>query len=288
MVKPAAQRQAAAHVQDRFALSERRACRLIGCWRSTVRYRPRSNQDTELRQRMEALAQKWRRAGYRQLGRYLRREGWRVNDKRVYRLYKEAGLVLKRRLRKRIRRPGRRRSSPTQQRHECWAMDFIHDRLIDGRRFRVLGVMDIYTRECLRLEVDFSLPSERVVRVLDDLDAYDQLPGRITVDNGPEFTSAQLSQWLFPRHVDLDFIEPGKPTQNAFIESFNRTLRDECLNQNWFASMPEARQVIEAWRNAYNEERPHSSLAGLTPAEFAQKEEKAEDSVKVESQNLTC
>jgi len=280
MVKPAVRREAVRYAESQYGLSERRACRLMKCWRSTARYQSRPDRNEKLRRRMIELSQQWRRAGYRQLGRLLRREGWVVNDKRVYRLYREAGLGLKRRTHKRIRRPGRQSPAPTQAQHERWAMDFIHDSLIDGRAFRILGVLEIHTRECLSLEADFSLPSERVIRVLERLEAFDQLPGQITVDNGPEFVASSLNEWLASRSTDLDFIEPGKPTQNAFIESFNRTLREECLNENWFASLREVQRVLEVWRGTYNRARPHSSLGGSTPHEFAQKQKEEQSQLR--------
>lgn len=257
-----------ARVRQEYRVSERRACELIGVARSTRRYEPREDADRELRAALRALALERPRFGYRRLKVLLGRRGWSANHKRVYRLYREEGLTVRRRKRKRVavertplRLPGRV--------DEVWTMDFTHDALSGGRKFRTLNLMDGYTREALAIEVDTSLPGARVVRVLEQLRQYRGVPERIQVDNGPEFISQVVDQWANDQGVALNFIRPGKPTDNGHIESFNGKFRDECLNQYWFVNLMEARERIEAWRQDYNQERPHSSLGYQTPAEFA-------------------
>ena len=270
MVKPQARRAAVRHVEQAHGLSERRACRLIGIGRSTLRYEPVPDGDTELREELQALAAQWRRFGYRGLHRLLRRKGWELNHKRLYRVYRDLGLQVRKRKRKRLKRPARGPVPLPRQRNETWAMDFVHDGLVDGRRIRALTIVDLCTREAPWIEVATSIPGDRVVRVLDRLAETHGLPGRITCDNGPEFLSVAMAAWSEERGVEIDFIDPGKPVQNCFAESFNGTFRDECLNEHWFTSLQDAEEKIEAWRRRYNEERPHSSLGGLTPKEFAE------------------
>jgi putative transposase len=233
-----------------------------------VRYqgRPRPD-DTELRSRLRTLATERPRFGYRRLHALLQREGYRVNHKRLHRLYREAGLMVKRRKRKRIAE--RRGPFPTiaLTPNDCWSLDFMSDALATGRRFRTLGVIDTCTREALAIEVDTSLPGARVVRVLEQLITERSRPTEIVLDNGPELISRVLDQWAAERGIRLGFIEPGKPVQNAVMESFNGRFRDECLNSHWFTSLVDARQIIEAWRLDYNQVRPHSSLAYHTPTE---------------------
>jgi putative transposase len=200
----------------------------------------------------------------------LRRRGWQVNRKRVYRLYREEGLAMRRRKRKRVAMP-RLPLVPPRRADEMWAMDFTHDALASGRKFRTLNLMDGYTRRALAIEVDTSLPGVRVVRVLEQLRQERGAPERIQVDNGPEFISQVVDQWAHEHGVVLHFIRPGKPTDNGRMESFNGKFREECLNQFWFVNLLEARERIEAWRIDYNQVRPHSSLGYQTPEEFAAK-----------------
>lgn len=251
-------------------ISERRACRFTGFARSSQRYRTRRVPDTALLGRLEALAIRKPRWGYRQLTRVLRREpGPRLNYKRVQRLYQAAGLQVRRRRRKhRARVPRTPMPVPTRA-NERWSMDFVRDTLGDGRAFRSLTIVDDCTRESPAIEVDFSLPGTRVVAVLDRLARTRGLPKAIVCDNGPEFAGEALDEWAYRHGVVLDFIDPGKPTQNAFIERFNGTFREECLNESWFVSLADAQQTIEAWRVEYNTDRPHSRLRDRTPAEFA-------------------
>ena len=235
-----------------------------------ARYHSRPAEPSGLRERLLTLAAERRRFGYRRLWVLLRREGFEVNHKRVYRLYREEGLAVRRRKRKRIASVVRVPRQAPERPNQRWSMDFVSDALANGRRIRVLTVIDDFTRESLATEVDTSLPGMRVTRVLDRLADERGLPEVITVDNGPEFAGKTLDAWAYAHGVRLHFIDPGKPVQNAFIESFNGRLRDECLNEHWFMSLPAARTIIEAWRDDYNTVRPHSALGNRTPAEFAE------------------
>lgn len=236
-----------------------------------MRYQAHGAADESVRQRLRELAALRKRFGYRRLGLLLRREGVVVNHKRVYRLYREEGLSLRRRKRKRLtsegRGPGELASGPDQ----VWSLDFVSDALAPGRRLKLLTVVDTFTRESLAIEVDTSISGERVARVLDRIIAERGAgPAEIVMDNGPELTSRALDQWAYERGVRLRFIVPGKPVQNCFVESFNGRLRDECLNQHWFRNLADARQIVEDWRQDYNRVRPHSALGGLSPEEYRQ------------------
>jgi putative transposase len=269
MVRPAARRALVHWAREAYQVSERRACRAVGVERSMVRYRSRRPSQQPLRTRLRELASVRLRAGYQQLHVLLRREGWRVNHKRVYRLYSEEGLALRR------RRPRRHRSAvarvrlpaPTQP-NEQWAMDFVHDTLADGRAVRILTVLDVYARECVALVAAQTFSGGDVARVLTAAGAERGLPKRITVDNGTEFTSRMLDHWAYWQHVALEFSRPGKPVDNTFIEAFNGTLRRECLSLHWFLNLADLQQTLETWRDDYNHHRPHSSLADVPPAEF--------------------
>ena len=246
-----------------------RARGLVGISRSLYRYRSRRPDSALLRARVEEIAAVKRRHGYRRVYLRLRREGWPINRKRVYRLYRDAGLAVRRRKRKRIG-PFERKPLPKPLAvNVSWSMDFVADGLIGGRRLRCLTIVDDCTRECLAIEVDTSITGLRVQAVLDRLADTRSLPKSITVDNGPEFYGQVLDQWAYRTGVELSFIRPGKPNENAYIESFNGKFRDECLNEHWFLSLAHARNVIAAWRIEYNTERPHSSLGNRTPEEFA-------------------
>jgi putative transposase len=218
------------------------------------------------------------RWGYRRLCVLLRREGFQVNHKLIHRLYREEGLAVRRKRRKRT--AVARVPLPTSARpNEQWSLDFVSDALADGRKFRCLTLVDQFTRECPVIEVDTSLPGERVVRVLDRVIAVRGTPRVITIDNGPELAGKALDAWAYRHGVLLDFIQPGKPVENAFIESFNGKFRDECLEQHWFLDLADARRLIEAYRQDYNEVRPHSSLGNATPAEFAEKQRSSSSSI---------
>lgn len=253
------------------AMGVTRACGLVGVSRSLFHYESRRRIDDEvLTERMTAIAAQKRRYGYRRIHVLLKREGCLANHKRIWRLYSKAGLSVRRRRRKRIAAVERTRLPITTGPNQSWSMDFVSDGLAHGRRFRCLNVVDDYTRECLAIEVDTSLPGMRVMQVLERLKEARGLPASITVDNGPEFAGKVLDAWAYEAGVTLSFIRPGKPVENAYIESFNGRFRDECLNEHWFVSMRHAKTLIEDWRNEYNTERPHSSLGYLTPAQFAQ------------------
>lgn len=251
--------------------SERRACVLASMQRSTCQYESVRADDVELVERLRTLASERPRFGYRRLHALLRREGRRINKKLVYRLYKSAGLAVRRRGRRKLRLTRPAPASAVTRANERWSMDFVHDYLADGRRLRTLNVVDAFTRECLAIEVDTSLPSLRVVRVLDQLVWQYGLPTALRVDNGPEFISMALDAWASKHGVKLDFIQPGKPTQNAHVESFNGRFRDECLSQARFPTLARARAEIELWRVDYNCERPHSALGYETPKTFGAK-----------------
>jgi putative transposase len=269
MVTPAAKRKAASVMREEFRRSQTKSCALVGLGRSTWRYKPRRPADEEIRQKLRELALKRTRFGYRRLAIFLRREGHLVNHKKVFRLYRAEGLTLPR---KRRKKPlGMRQATlslPTRV-NERWSMDFVMDRFREGRRFRVFTLVDDFSRECLAAFADTSISGVRVVRLLEELATIRGLPQTLVSDNGPEFTSRAMLTWAQHRSVTPHFIDPGKPTQNAFVESFNGSFRDECLNTSWFTSLDDARRIIEEWRVDYNEVRPHSSLADRTPAEFS-------------------
>ena len=269
MRRPAARFAAVKQVIDDHGYSERRACRLIGVDRTAFQYRPRRPDDADVRERLRELANERRRFGYRRLALMLKRDGLRMNLKRVYRLYKEERLTVR-------KRGGRKRALGTrapmtipQSANQRWSIDFMQDALDDGRRFRILNVVDDFTRECLASVLDTSLSGVRVVRELDRLCLRRGQPAMIVSDNGTELTSHAVLQWVEETGIEWHYIAPGKPVQNAFVESFNGRLRDECLNEHVFRSLSQARALVEAWRIDYNTVRPHSSLGGLPPAVFA-------------------
>ena len=268
-MRPAQQRAAVTYIQEQFKVSQRRACRLIGAGRSTIRYQGRRREDAALRRRLGELAAERPRFGYRRLHVLLRREGIVVNHKRIERLYRAEGLAVRRRKRKSPARIRRGRPPAPARANEQWALDFVEDSLASGRKIRLLSVIDVFTREALALEVDTSLPGRAVVRVLARLGQERPLPAPLVLDNGPELISRVLEEWAHERAVALHFIDPGKPIQNAHCESFHGRLRDECLNEHWFLGLGDARQIVEGWRQDYNRHRPHSALDYQTPVEFA-------------------
>ncbi|MET3432760.1 putative transposase [Herbaspirillum seropedicae] len=268
-MSPQQKREAVAVLKANWQLSERRCCGLMNISTSVLRYQARGDNNAALTERITTLAGQRRRFGYRRIHVLLLREGWMVNVKRVYRLYCKAGLSVRRRLRKRIGMTERLPLLLPEQANYAWSMDFVHDRLADGRRIRCLNIVDDFTKESVAIEVDTSISGLRVGRVLDKVAQERPLPTMIRVDHGPEFTSLALDAWAAERGVKLAFTQPGKPTQNAYIESFNGRFRDECLNDHWFSTLHEARYRIEAWRRDYNSMRPHSALNYATPAEFA-------------------
>jgi putative transposase len=265
VVTASQRRQAVDYLKSR-QFSERRACRLIGFSRSAA-WRPlKGRNDQELRSRLKALAEQYPRYGYPTLHDMLRAQGHVINPKRTYRIYREEGLQVRTKRHKKLIRPRIPMAVPDAV-NQRWSIDFVSDQLANGRRFRVLNIVDDFSRECVVQVVDFSISGHRVARELDQLAR--QLPNTIVCDNGPEFTSKAMFFWSKRTNVKLHFIQPGKPTQNAFVESFNGKFREYCLNLNWFAGMEDARSTIEHWRQHYNHVRPHRSLGKKPPAVFA-------------------
>ena len=263
---------AVSFARESLGLSERRACLLAGVSPSVYRYEPKRDDDEALRHRLRELAGQRHRFGSPRLHIMLKRENLVVNHKRTERIYREEGLALRRK-RRRKGIAGNRVITPSPERpNQKWSMDYVTDSIVTGRRFRALAIVDDYSRECPAIEVDTSLGGARVVGVLERLSEIRGLPRVITLDNGPEFSGKAMDEWAYRKGVKLNFIRPGKPVENAFAESFNGRLRDECLNEHWFISLDHARKEIEEWRVDYNQERPHSSLDYLTPEEFARKE----------------
>jgi len=269
MVTPAVRREAVAQVRVAFEVSERRACSVLGVDRTSVRYRSRRPDDAPLRVRLRELAVHRRRFGYRRLHILMIWEGLHMNHKKLRRLYREEGLQVR-------RRGGRKRALGTrapmaipQGPNQRWSLDFQSDALSDGRRFRIFAVVDDFTRECLALIADTSLPGQRVVRELDAIVAVRGRPAMCVSDNGTELTSRTILRWSQETRVEWHYIAPGKPQQNAFVESFLGRLRDECLNETLFTSLAHARATLAAWKDDYNMVRPHSGLGNLAPLIFA-------------------
>ena len=251
-------------------LSQRRACRLVSLNRSTYHYcSSKTDCDDALRTRMKPLATQHSAYGYLILHALLKQEGLVVNKKRTYRVYTEEGLQVRTKRRKKLYRPRVCLELPNNA-GERWSMDFVHDQLSNSRRFRVLNVVDDYRRECILQLVDTSISGIRVARCLTELIQQRGKPKSIVCDNGTEFSSKAMFFWSKDNHIKLNFIQPGKPTQNAFVESFNGKFRNECLNQHWFISLEEARKEIAKWQYHYNNIRPHSSLNYLPPSQYAQ------------------
>jgi putative transposase len=270
MVTPAAKREAVAHLRNDYAVSERRACAALGVDRTSVRYRSCRPSDVAIRVRLRELANARRRCGYRRLHFFLGRDGFVMNLKKLRRLYREERLQVR-------RRSGRKRAIGTrapmtipQGPNQRWSLDFASDAFTDGRRFRILIVVDDFTRECLTLVADTSLSGIRVARELDAIIATRAQPAMCVSDNGTELTSMAILAWSRDRGIEWHYIAPGKPRQNAFAESFIGRLRDECLNETLFSSLAHAREVLAHWREDYNKVRPHSGIGNIPPATYAQ------------------
>jgi putative transposase len=280
-VKPAQKRTLVEFLQVGFQIGRRKACALVRLNRSTAYYRSRAKDQSALKIRLRDLAASRVRYGYRRLHVLLLREGWQINHKRVYRIYQQEGLSL------RLKRPKKRVSAarvpcpPANAPNERWSMDFMTDRLADGRRFRVLTLVDNFSRVSPAVEVDFSLTGEKVVSVLSRLAEAGSTPKILHVDNGPEFVSKALDAWAHKNGVHLEFSRPGKPTDNPFIESFNGKLRTECLHQNWFASLGEAKEKLEQHRKEYNTNRPHTALGYKTPEQHLRTWQTSQQQTKV-------
>jgi len=257
-------------LDEAYRIGKRRACEVVGLWRAVYYHKSVKKDDRALRQRIREIAAIRVRYGYLRIHVLLRREGWHVNHKRVHRIYCEEGLNLRhRRPRRRVAAAHRMERPEISNIDQCWSMDFVADNLFNGRRIRALTVVDNLSRECLAIHVDHAIKGQDVVTVMERLRLFkDRCPKRIQLDNGSEFISKDFDRWAYEKGVTLDFSRPGKPTDNALIESFNGSFRDECLNANWFLSIDDARKKVEAWRKDYNGFRPHSSLGNLTPEQF--------------------
>nr|WP_242500632.1 IS3 family transposase [Tropicimonas sp. IMCC6043] len=266
--RPIAKRKAVGFLMTKKGLSERRACRIVGLARSVQQYQPVAKNDEAVVARMKALASENRSYGYLRLHAMLRREGLVLNPKRTYRLYTAQGLQVRTKKRRKLPRRDRVAPQAPERPMQRWSLDFVSDQLADCRRFRVLNIVDDCSRICPGQIVDISISGVRITRFLDELALRTGLPEEIVLDNGPEGTSKAMFDWSERTEVRLRFIEPGKPVQNAFVESLNGKLRDECLNLHWFRSLRHTREEIESWRRHYNTERPHSALGYLSPMEF--------------------
>lgn len=260
------------YLKQRFGASERHACRMVGIARGVYAYRSHKEPHTALRVRMREIAQTRMRYGYRKIHVLLKREGYSLGKALMRRLYREEGLALRYRPRRRLRAQGTRpERRPAQRPNAAWSLDFVADQLAHGQRFRALTIVDVFTRECIAITVGQRLTGAEVVATLEQAHRERGAPQRLFCDNGSEFTSQLLDLWAYHRGVAIEFSRPGKPTDNAYIESFNGTLRDECLNAHWFTTLDDAKGVIEAWRSEYNESRPHRALGEIPPAEFARR-----------------
>lgn len=269
MVTPAAKREATAHLQQTYAVSQRRACSVLRIDRSSMRYRRRRADDGPLRAKMREVASERRRFGYRRIHLMLKRQGVVMNLKKLRRLYREERLQVKRRGGRKRALGTRRPITPPDAPNQRWSLDFVSDAFTDGRRFRILAVVDDFTRECLTLVADTSISGRRVARELDVVIAGRGRPVTCVSDNGTELTSTAILEWSQDRRIDWHYIAPGKPQQNAFIESFNARLRDEFLNETLFSSLDQARSALNEWKKDYNSARPHSALGNITPREYA-------------------
>lgn len=268
MASPAARRSVVHHLRDDFDLSERRACELAGQHRSAQRYRSCKAEIPGLRDALVHQARERPRFGYKRLTTMLRRSGFPVNHKRIYRLYTQLGLAVRRKRRKRASQAPRMARPAAARQQDCWSMDFLTDSMADGRAMRVFAAVDDYSRRCVALEFDVSLPAERVTRILDQaIETYGK-PRAIRTDNRPEFTSRAFDAWAYTHGIEHHFIRPGKPVENAYAESFNGRLRDEFLNQHCFEGLRHARTLGHDWRDDCNEVRPHTALRGLSPEQI--------------------
>jgi putative transposase len=273
---PAEKRENVEILRCDYDVSRQRACKVMMLQRSVYYYKPTRDDQLALRMKIKDIAAVRVRYGYKRIYVLLRREGWSINHKRVYRLYKQEGLSLRhKKPKRRVSAINRVLSPVAVEKNECWSMDFVADQLFNGRRIRALTIVDNFSRECLNITVNYSLRGDDVVNVMCYiLRELKRIPKRIKVDNGSEFISKVFDKWAYENNVLLDFSRPGKPTDNAYIESFNGSFRDECLNAHWFMSLEDAQEKIELWRQDYNEFRPHSALNNMTPNEFSTSHER--------------
>lgn len=269
-MSPADRRELVNELRAGYGVSVRRACRVLQACRSTQTYKSKRDPQAFLRRRMHQLAEARPRYGYRRIHVLLCREGWEINKKKVYRLYSEEGLQMRRKPpRRRVSAKVRGDRTPAVCHNDIWSMDFVHDQLYDGGRLRFLTIIDNWTRICPGLGVGRGYCASDVIRTLEAAVKVHGRPKRIYVDNGPEFISKELDLWAYTHKVELDFSRPGKPTDNAFIEAFNSRFRQEFLNLHWFMDLDDARARAEEWRLDYNSFRPHGALENLTPLEFS-------------------
>lgn len=284
MARPALKRPVVEYIRDHYGVPQRRACRLVRLHRSVFYYRSVKNPRLELRQRMRELARTRVRYGYRRLHVLLKREGWSLGRNQAYRLYCEEGLQLRSKLPRRRKMVVARRERFVPHRvNQAWSMDFVSDQLVDGQRIRALTIVDVFSREAIAIEVGQRLRAENVVDVCNRLVSRRGKPKRVFVDNGSEFSGRMFDLWAYHHGVRIDFSRPGKPTDNCFIETFNGSLRDECLNVHWFETLAEAKARIETWRKDYNESRPHQALREQTPVEFAAQAKELEQSMSLQT-----
>ncbi|MCP0913331.1 MULTISPECIES: IS3 family transposase [Legionella] len=280
-VKPAVRRELADYAVNTHAVSLRRACRVVGISDSVYRYKPDKQRDDNVILALQVTSERYPAYGFSKLLKVLRRQGHSWNHKRVHRVYCELKLNIRRKGKKRLPNRSPDPLCVPMAMNQCWSMDFMCDALMCGRRFRTFNVVDDFNREVLAIEIDLSLPAQRVIRVLERVVAWRGLPAKLRMDNGPEFISSALADWAEQHQIQLEFIKPGKPTQNSFVERFNRTYRTEILDMYVFKNLHEVRELTEKWMREYNEERPHDSLGDLTPWEYLAKKQ-AKDS------NLGC
>ncbi len=265
--------------REEHGLSERSACQTLRLSRTVYHYKPDTSRDKPVIKALQDLADRYPRYGFGKMFPILRRRGYKWNHKRVYRVYCALGLNMRRKVKRRV--PSRYPEPLTVpvDINKCWSADFMSDSLWSGRKFRTFNLLDDFNRELLGIEVDLSLPAQRVVRVLDRVSAWRGYPEKLRVDNGPELTSVKLAEWAEKHSVTLEFIEPGKPTQNSFVERFNRTYRNEVLSAYVFKSLSEVREITEEWLIEYNEQRPHESLGNLTPVEYLASKQNLDTSI---------
>lgn len=277
-MKPAVRRTLVDHARQCHSVSLRRACRIVGISDSVYRYQPNKHRDNPVIAVLKEAVERYPAYGFSMLFKILKRWGYRWNHKRVHRIYCDLNLNKRRRGKRRLPTRNPEPLCVPSAINRCWSMDFMSDSLSSGRRFRTFNVVDDFNREALAIEIDLNLPAQRVIRVLERIIAWRGYPNKLRMDNGPEFISSTLAEWAEHHHVQLDFIQPGTPTQNSYIERFNRTYRDEILNMYVFRTLSEVRDLTENWVREYNDERPHSSLNDLTPWEYLANSEQTKDS----------
>ncbi|GAA4651003.1 IS3-like element ISLpn8 family transposase [Kistimonas scapharcae] len=277
-MKPALRRELVDYTTQYHNVSLRRACRIVGISDSVYRYQPDKRRDEPVIAALLEAVERYPAYGFSMLFKMLKRQGYHWNHKRIHRIYCELKLNKRRRGKKRLPARNPEPLCVPSSMNQCWPMDFMSDSLMCGRRFRTFNIVDDFNREALAIEIDLNLPAQRIIRVLERVVAWRGYPNKLRMDNGPEFISTALAEWAEQHQIQLEFIKPGTPTQNSYVERFNRTYRDEILNMYVFRSLNEVRELSENWIREYNNERPHSSLNDLTPWEYLAKSEQLENS----------